>query len=292
MNILITGATGFIGGHLSQILATRCKVFGLTRNPPKSSNFNWLPVIADLSDSHFAESLPTNIDCVIHLAQSAGYRDFPEGSQDMLAINIDATAKLLEWARSIGVKQFIFTSTANVYEKSNQAFTESHSTQPNSFYGASKLAAEYLVKQYHHYFQVDILRCFTVYGPGQTSMLIPNVIERINAGVPITLAGGIGIYLTPIHIRDFGMVIERILSLPITQEVRLMNVCGEERTNLSEIIKIAGEIMGRPAVIEIVDDDTAYFMGNNERLMGYLTNHHFLDIRCGLESVIHQSAIL
>lgn len=292
MNILITGATGFIGRYVGQSLAAQHSLFGVTRNPSRSIDFHGLPVIADFSDPRFTEILPKNIDCVIHLAQSASYRNFPEGAEDMLSINIDATSKLLEWARTTGVKQFIFTSTANVYGKSTQAFTESHQTQPNSFYGASKLAAEYLVQQYHQYFQIDILRCFTVYGPGQSGMLIPDIIERINTGRTITLAGGVGIYLTPIYIRDFCLIIDRLITTQSSENTRVMNVCSDQTTNLSEIVNITQAIIGKPAIIEITDEDPTYFIGKNDRLLNFLNKHQFTNIKTGLEYVFSQDDML
>lgn len=183
MKILITGVNGFIGRHMARFFSARHEVFGVTRATTSfNDSFAVKLISADLSKSGFVDRLPSGIDCVIHLAQSTQYRNFPEGAEDMRRINIDATCQLLEWARVTGVKQFIFSSTANVYGKSNAQLTEAHSTQPESFYGATKLAAEHLAKQYQNYFQVDVLRFFTVYGPGQQGMLIPNIAERIKQG--------------------------------------------------------------------------------------------------------------
>src|SRR3990167_8609195 len=137
MNVLITGVDGFIGQHLSRLLSTKHDVYGVTRALPSTRVQAAIKFIfADLSAPAFPDLLPRNIDCVIHLAQSQQYRDFPGGADDMRRINIDATCELLEWARKTGVKQFIFTSTANVYGKSTTLLTESHVTLPDSFYGA------------------------------------------------------------------------------------------------------------------------------------------------------------
>lgn len=292
MNILITGAAGFIGRYLGRTLGERHNVFGLVRNSSKLNHMTGVAVIADLSDVNFVSALPENIDCIIHLAQSDNYRDFPGGVQDMVSINIDATAKLLQWAKKVGVKQFIYTSTANVYKKSSEAFMESHSTEPESFYGATKLAAEHLAIQFHNFFQVDILRCFTVYGPSQSGMLIPNIIERINMGIPIILAGGIGVYMSPIYIKDLGLIIDRLMTTKSPEKARLLNVCGDQVTNLGEIVRIAEEIIGKTAIIKITDNDPAYFIGNNDRLMKYLNKHQFTNIKAGLEYVINQDGML
>ena len=179
MKILITGATGFIGSCLSKALVDRHKVFALSRSIETESTENGLEAVnADLSHSGFAKKLPPDVDSVIHLAQSEKYRDFPDGVADMCQVNINATLELLEWARRTGVKHFVFASSANVYEETTSTLSEGSKALPNSFYGASKLSAEHLALQYKEFFQVDILRFFTVYGPFQTGMLIPNIIDR------------------------------------------------------------------------------------------------------------------
>lgn len=292
MNILITGATGFIGCHLGRVLADRHSVYGITRMLTSFSEGPVSLIVTNLTDPQFVKDLPAEIDCVIHLAQSVRYRDFPEGVDDMRRVNIDATAKLLDWAREVGVKQFVLASTANVYGESTETLTESHPTQPNSFYGASKLAAEHLARQYQEYFQVDVLRFFTAYGPGQSGMLIPNIIERIKTGKPITLADGVGIYLSPIYVGDVVAVINRLITTPATQKNRLMNVCGDQFTSLSEIVKVAEAIIGKPAIIHMTDGVATHFTGSNERLKSFLGAYQFIDIRTGLEQVIQLNNML
>jgi len=209
----------------------------------------------------------------------------------MRRVNIDATVDLLEWARKAGVKHFIFTSTANVYGESIVAHSESHLPQPSSFYGASKLAAEHLVMQYQKYFQVDVLRCFTVYGPSQRGMLIPNIMERIATGKPITLAEGDGIYLSPIYVGDVVNIIHRLITTPSPQS-RLMNVCGDEVSSLSEIVKILEKISGKPATIQLTNEKAARFTGSNTLLKEYLGSYQFVDIQTGLERVFHSNNVM
>lgn len=288
MNILITGVNGFIGRHTYQLLAAKHDVFGVTRSlasghlPPDAKS-----VCADLSDRTFVELLPQNIDCIIHLAQSQQYRNFPDGADDMRRINIDATCKLLDWARKTRVKQFIFTSTANVYGKSTALLTESHATQPETFYGASKLAAEHLVRQYRNYFQVDILRLFTVYGPGQKGMLIPNIIERIREGQPVHLARGVGLYLTPIYIDDVAATIAKLIETPSTTAVRLLNACGDKVSHLGEIVKALESEMGLQASTQFTDDAAQYFTGANTALKACLDLPEPTDLATGLALTIN-----
>jgi UDP-glucose 4-epimerase len=285
MKILITGINGFIGRHLGRCLASKHDVFGVTRlaHPQELSFATKVKLIsADLSDPGFVDQLPSDIDCVIHLAQSQQYRNFPEGAEDMRRINIDATCHLLDWARKTAVKQFIFSSTANVYGKSTAQLTESDATIPESFYGATKLAAEHLVRQYKDFYQVDILRLFTVYGPGQKGMLIPNIADRIEQGLPVTLAQGVGLYLTPIYVVDVVSVIEKLIEKSEKNSCRLFNVCGDEVIDLSAIVKILEEVIGVKAHTQFMESIAPNFTGTNEQLKCFIENTAFTDIATGL----------
>lgn len=293
MNVLITGANGFIGQHVSRFLSARHNVFGVIRESASTPSLSLSKLVfADLSTPAFADLLPPSIDCVIHLAQSQLYRKFPEGSADMRNINIDATCTLLEWARKTHVKQFIFTSSANVYGNSTAILTESHATQPESFYGASKLAAEHLARQYREFFQVDILRLFTVYGPGQKGMLIPNIIERMRTGQPVTLAKGVGLYLTPIYVSDVVSTIEKLIETPSKNTFRLLNVCGDKVTHLGEIVSALEKAIGTKARTQFTDDKVQYFTGSNTALKACLELQQTTDLGTGLALSVGSQSLL
>jgi len=283
MRILITGVNGFIGQHMAKLLSAQHEVLGVTRAPKSDDNLLAIKSIsADLSTSGFVNLLPSGIDCIIHLAQSTQYRNFPEGAEDMRRVNIDATCELLEWARIDGVKQFIFSSTANVYGNTNQQMTEVHVTQPESFYGASKLAAEHLLKQYQTYFQVDVLRLFTVYGPGQRGTLIPNIADRIRQGQSVTLADGIGLTLSPVYVGDVAEIASQLIEMPKTNGYRVLNVCGDNINELSEIISILEEIIGVKAKIQLTHEKSQYFAGSNHNLKRFIDLGNMTALKDGL----------
>jgi UDP-glucose 4-epimerase len=292
MNILITGVNGFIGQHASRLLATKHRVFGVTRGLTSTQSQSAFQLVyADLSDPTFVDLLPSNVDCVIHLAQSSHYRNFPIGAHDMRCINIDSVCRLLEWARKSNVKKFIFTSTANVYAKSSDLLTESHSIHPESFYGATKLTAEYLMRQYQSFFQIYILRLFTVYGPDQKGMLISNIIERIRTGQPITLAEGTGLFITPIYVDDVVTTLMRLIETPSKAPIKLLNVCGNRVLHLKEIVNLLEVTMGLQANLQLTDQRAPHLTGSNEALRSFLGMVNFTEIEAGLELTLNSGRL-
>ena len=108
--ILITGITGLIGRHLSEELSNLGhNIYGVTRRPCSKSSYK--AVVIDLSSDWKISELPTNIDVIYHLAQSDKFRDFPAGAQDIFQVNINSTAKLLDYAKKTGIKYKIKVCT-------------------------------------------------------------------------------------------------------------------------------------------------------------------------------------
>jgi nucleoside-diphosphate-sugar epimerase len=243
-------------------------------------------VNADLTADGFEKQLPGQIECVVHLAQSPGYRDFPASAQDIYQVNVGATFKLLEWCRQSGVKTFILASTANVYGPSEEVLRETNPTAPNSFYGATKLAAEHLARQYQKYFRVDILRLFTVYGPRQEKMLISSTIERIKASSEISLASGIGVYLTPIYVGDVVNIIERLIIAEPSPISRTMNVCGDRAVSLREIITFIEGLLGLRASIKVTDAKPESYIGSDQCLRNSIADLRLVDMKDGLRETV------
>ena len=160
--VILTGSDGFIGNKLKIYLTNKgFDVYEISRkNGYDLSLRNWTDKIP--KESYY---------CVIHLAQSQFYKSFPDGANDMMFVNVDATYELLEWGRKHQIKNFVFASTGNVYKLKNTDYREEDKLEPNSFYGATKLCAESIVTQYKIFYPVQILRLFGVYGPGQKSIL-------------------------------------------------------------------------------------------------------------------------
>lgn len=291
--ILITGANGFVGISLLSKVYSEYEFYAVVRNIPsvKIEGVNYL--IADLNNPYFITVFPSQVDVIIHLAQSKRYRDFPDGANDMRSINIDSTSILLDWARNAGVKHYLFTSTANVYKSTDGLFDEMSEVEPCSFYASSKLSAEYIVSQYSGFFQTTILRLFTIYGPNQKGMLISNIIDRIIQGQKIVLAQSVGPFLTPVYIDDLVEVFECFLKeIEIEYVNSIYNVCGDEKINLREIIAYVEKKTSLNANIDISSEKVLHLAGSNSKLKGKYSNLSFLKFSDVLDRLLDSHTII
>lgn len=237
--ILLTGATGLIGSALIEQLANFFEVHAISRTKAINSikNVNWY--YFDLNESINFNLLPSKIETIIYLAQSENYRDFPKKALDIFEINTVKLLKMLDYARTIGVKKFIFASSGGVYGAGQNVFFEKKNvtaTGKIGFYLSSKLCSEIISENYKQFMDLVILRMFFVYGKMQKSnMLIPRLVANIKNKNPINLQGNDGILLNPTHVSD---AVSSILSALELNGFHKINVAGPEVVSLKQICEI------------------------------------------------------
>ena len=291
MNILITGSSGYIGTNLIRSLTINQEhnIFGVSKRTNGINSHNYKEIITDLSSADFIKKIPVNIqfDSVIHLAQSSFYRNFPEKSQDIFDVNTASTMKLLEWARRKGVKKFIFSSTGNVYDPSHKMLVETDKCSSSSFYSASKILSEVLVKEYAAYLECYILRIFGVYGPGQNKMIISNLMDKIIKKEEITLTNNLGMVYTPLFISDCIEMIEAMLKK--SGKNIIYNFAGNESVNLNIITKIMSKALNKETKIKITDGTTTYLNGDNQQFINDYNFKPKYNLKKGILETIKKS---
>jgi nucleoside-diphosphate-sugar epimerase len=179
MNILITGATGFIGkyltGALSKIYSVRCLV---RKNSDISglTNFNVDLTYWDLLVKDSIQPALDEIDLIYHLAGEV----YSRKKNDYYNGNILATRNLLEACKEKGTKRIIFLSSIGVYKPvtTKTLLTEESECEPITFYGKTKLDAEGLVKKYN--IPWVIVRAPVIYGPRQPTVLNRFFVDAFN----------------------------------------------------------------------------------------------------------------
>ncbi|MDG1326166.1 MAG: NAD(P)-dependent oxidoreductase [Opitutales bacterium] len=253
-NILITGITGLIGSHLSEELSNLGHtLYGVTRRIYNKANYE--PVLVDLSSDWKISELPTNIDVIYHLAQSDKFRDFPAGAPDVFQVNINSTAKLLDYAKKISVRSFIYSSSGGVYGNGDKPFLFFLPIVPFGelgYYLGSKACGEILVQSYAQIFQVNIVRPFFLYGRAQKrDMLIPRLFDNVVNDKPVYLSGKNGIRLNPLYVNDG---VEALTAILDRSDSNTYNLGGPEILSIRQICNIFGSYLGTTPNYKLSND--------------------------------------
>jgi len=213
-NILITGADGFIGSHLTEmILENNCNVKALSQYN-SFNNWGWLEDIpkrnnleiisGDVRDPHFCKEITKDIDIIFHLAALIAIPYSYVAPDSYVDTNIKGTLNICQAAKENNVSRVIHTSTSEVYGTAQYVpIDEKHPKQPQSPYSASKIGADAMAMSFYNAFELPltIARPFNTYGPRQSARaIIPTIISQIAAGKKQIKHGD----LTPT--RDFNYV--------------------------------------------------------------------------------------
>lgn len=270
--VLVTGAAGFIGSHVSEALTARGDtVVGLDNFDPyydpeiKRSNVRELSagdrfnlIEGDIRDpGAVEEAFAAPIGGVIHLAARAGVRPSIEQPLEYAKTNVDGTVNLLEAARAHGVARFIFGSSSSVYGAANEVpFSEDQRIdRPISPYAATKVAGEALCYTWHHLYDLPmvLLRFFTVYGPRQRPDLAINKFVRLlEAGEPIPQFGDGSSSRDYTYVAD---IVRGILAaLDSDYEFEIINLGGSSPIRLDEMIAAVGEAVGVEPEVNILEN--------------------------------------
>ncbi len=259
MNILVTGAAGFIGSHLcTSLLARGCRVTAVDyMGEPNAwiKEKNIAPLLQHPQMKLFRNdllqlelpALLKDIEVVYHLAATPGVRtSWGKDFLPYLHNNIQATQYLLEAAKGCPLKKFILASTSSVYGAVHGPADEDRLPSPLSPYGVTKLAAEHLAAIYHREFGLPLttLRFFTVYGPRQRpDMAFHIFIKSLLANKDITVYGD------GCQVRDFTFVADivqaNIAAMDYPKHGTVFNLGGNTRASVNEIISLLAEITGR-----------------------------------------------
>lgn len=257
--ILITGGAGLVGSRLLRLLDPEAELHLLVRHPDPAleglGNIHQHPT--DLAVGVDVARLPARMDQVVHLAQSAHFRDFPRQAPDVFNVNVGTLATLLHYAVHAGATRFVLASSGGVYGSSAAPLREdtpvSLSGNPG-FYLASKLCGELLAGAYGPHMDVVMLRLFFAYGRGQRrSMLLPHLVDSVRNGVPVGLAGPEGIRVNPIHADDAAAACRAALAVT---GMRTINVAGPEVHSLRALCELIGARLGKAPVYDLRPGDS------------------------------------
>ena len=256
--ILVTGSTGFIGGHLLDFLIEKYgkrNIVALTSKPISKCKF-LLHNDYSFDDDYFVNSGFENIDTILHAGaftpKSNTDANLIEGSNS----NITSTAKLLN-ANLPQLKLFIFFSTLDVYGYDNP-ITEKTRLFPSTLYGHSKVYCEQMVSAWAIQKNIchQILRLGHVYGEGEEKYkkIIPTIMQRLLSKTPLQIYGDGSEIRSFIYIIDVVNAV--INALKLENHAGIINLVGEEQISINELIKEIISISGLHPKIDIIESKT------------------------------------
>lgn len=282
--ILVTGAAGFIGSHVTEALLARGDtVLGLDNlndyyaPTRKRANLDALRSIApdsgkfifvegDICDRDLVRYLFSQYDfhSVAHLAAMAGVRVSIENPQLYFDVNLTGTLNLLDAARDYQTGNFVFASTSSVYGDTKQIpFVESDlCDRPLAPYATSKRAAEMLGFTYHHLFQQNFtaLRFFTVYGPrGRPDMMAYKVADNILYKREVPLYNNGQMYRDWTYVKDIAAGVVAAVDRPLGYEI--INLGRGEPVLLADFVSLIEKLAGRSSNLtseRMLDADIPY----------------------------------
>jgi len=263
--ILVTGADGFIGSHLTEELVRRgCCVKAFVYYNSQNS-WGWLDSLTkeirdnlevysgDVRDFQSVKSGMKGCQIVFHLAALIAIPYSYQSPESYVETNVRGTLNVLQAARELAVEKVVSTSTSEVYGTAKFVpITEDHPLQAQSPYSATKIGADHLALSFHRAFDlpVAIIRPFNTYGPRQSARaIIPTIITQIAANVrPIRLGS-----LQPT--RDFSYVSDTVQGFIAVGESprsigEVINIGSGYEISIREIALLIGELMGGNVNVE------------------------------------------
>ncbi|MFC4768243.1 NAD-dependent 4,6-dehydratase LegB [Effusibacillus consociatus] len=265
--ILVTGADGFIGSHLTEELVRQgysVKAFvyynsfnswGWLDHAPKEIRDHIEVFAGDIRDPYGVKQAMKGCDVVLHLAALIAIPYSYHSPDTYVDTNIKGTLNVLQAARELGVEKVVHTSTSEVYGTAQFVpITEEHPLQGQSPYSASKIGADQIAMSFYYSFEtpVSIIRPFNTYGPRQSARaIIPTVITQIANGYR-------SINLGSLHpTRDFNYVADTVRGfISVAESDRsvgeVINIGSNYEISIGDTVQLISDVMGQE--VEIVID--------------------------------------
>lgn len=214
--VLVTGADGFIGSHLTEELVLKGFKVRVLAYYNSFNSYGWLDTLpasirneieiisGDIRDPNGVRACLSSIDSVFHLAALIAIPYSYQSPDSYVDTNVKGTLNVLQAAKSLGTGKVLITSTSEVYGSADYVpIDEAHPKKAQSPYAATKIGADQLALSFYRSFSlpVTIVRPFNTYGPRQSARaVIPTIISQLLAGKKEIRLGS----LTPT--RDFNYV--------------------------------------------------------------------------------------
>tara|TARA_Y100000741_G_scaffold172298_2_gene130561 strand:- start:6360 stop:7334 length:975 start_codon:yes stop_codon:yes gene_type:complete len=259
-NVLITGAEGFIGSHLTEFLLKKnFKVKALVYYN-SFNNLGWLSKIShknlkiisgDINDSFFCTKITKGIDIIYNLAALISIPYSYVAPEAFINTNIKGTFNICKSAKLNKVKRIVHVSSSEVYGTSKyDPIDEKHPLQPQSPYSATKIGSEAVAMSFFYSYNlpVTVVRPFNTFGPRQSmKAVIPTVVQQALAGSKIKL----GDVTTKRNFNYIDNTCEGLFSVINTKKTigEILNIGSSEVISIKELITKVSNIVKKDLTI-------------------------------------------
>ncbi len=257
--VLLVGGAGLVGSHIvDQLVQTEVAEIRVFDNFTRGTRANLADAVkdprvtvieGDIRDLAQVRAAVEGADGVFLLA-ALWLLQCAEDPRSGLDVNVDGNFNVVEACRQAGVKRLIFSSSASVYGNALVSpMPEDHILNNRTFYGATKVALEQMLRSYHEMYGLDYvaLRYFNIYGPRQDYRnayvsVIMKVLDRLDDGLPPVIFGDGSQAYDFIYVKDIARANIRAMESDATDVA--LNVATGVRTTIAELVGILQEIVG------------------------------------------------
>lgn len=257
-NILITGATGFVGSNLmTRLSSLGAKVYGISRSESKKEDIYKVSILNLSGINEFVKNKKINIcfhlaaEALVEIGQKDPYRTFK--------VNTEGTLNMLEIARKNDLKKIIIASSAHVYGKNKAPYLEEYTPRPSRPYETSKACTDLIAQSYADSFNLPVLipRFVNIYGPGDLNFnrLIPKTIRSVLQGKNPEMWGG-GAKREYLYIDDAldAYISLAKLSDDLMEKNRIYNFGSGELYSVKDLIERIIVLSEKKVIIERIGD--------------------------------------
>jgi NAD dependent epimerase/dehydratase len=263
--VLVTGAAGFIGSHLTEELVRRGATTRAMVHYNSAGSWGWLEqsrvkkdieiIPGDIADRDSVKCAMAGAQVVFHLAALIAIPYSYRAPESYVRTNVVGTMNVMQAARDLGVERVIQTSTSEVYGTARYApIDENHPLQAQSPYSASKIGADKIAEAFHLSFDlpVTIVRPFNTFGPRQSARaVIPTIIGQCLAGATVELGA-----LAPT--RDFTFVADTVAGFLAAADTpatigETINLGVGEEISIGDLARLIAQLIGKDVSIEQQD---------------------------------------
>lgn len=305
--VLVTGADGFIGSHLTELLLSEGYEVRALSVYNSFNYWGWLDeirhpnleiVCGDVRDANFCRTIVNGCDTIFHLAALIAIPYSYVAPDAYVDTNVKGTLNICQAAKDAGIERLIVTSTSEVYGTAKYVpIDESHPKQPQSPYSASKIGADAIALSFHNAFSLPVViaRPFNTYGPRQSARaIIPTIITQIANGAKEIKVGD----LTPT--RDFNFVKDTCRGFLALAKAKAEDVVGQEiniasnyEISMKETLETIAELMHSdvkwvtdPERLRPANSEVFRLWGDNTKIKSFTDWSPEYSIRKGLAETI------